>query len=92
VALYGLTLPNPLTVAIFTAAAVDVGLRGGAGAPTQRAVFAVAVGLTSLIWQLLLAAMGRHLLARTGPATSAALTVAGGLLLVAWPLVASLGG
>jgi hypothetical protein len=36
--------------------------------------------------------MGRHLLARTGPATSAALTVAGGLLLVAWPLVASLGG
>jgi threonine/homoserine/homoserine lactone efflux protein len=92
VALYGLTLPNPLTVAIFTAAAIDVGLRGGAGVPTQQAVFAVAVGLTSLMWQLLLAAMGRHLLARAGPATSAALTVVGGLLLVAWPLVASLGG
>jgi threonine/homoserine/homoserine lactone efflux protein len=89
VALYGLTLPNPLTVAIFTSAAVDVGLSAGAAAPQLRAVFVVAVGLTSLVWQLLLAAMGRHLLARVGPATSAALTVVGGLLLVAWPIIAS---
>jgi hypothetical protein len=89
VALYGLTLPNPLTVAIFTSAAVDVGLSAGAAAPGQRAVFVAAVGLTSLVWQLLLAAMGRHLLTRVGPTASAALTVLGGLLLVAWPVIAS---
>ena len=89
VALYGLTLPNPLTVAIFTAAAVDIGLSDATGGPVQRAVFVGAVGLTSLAWQLVLAAMGRHLLARAGPTTSAALTVAGGLLLVVWPFVAS---
>jgi len=89
VALYGLTLPNPLTVAIFTSAAVDVGLSAGAATPAQRAVFIAAVGLTSLVWQLLLAAMGRHLLTRVGPAGSAALTVLGGLLLVAWPVIAS---
>jgi threonine/homoserine/homoserine lactone efflux protein len=86
VALYGLTLPNPLTVAIFTAAAVDVGLRN-AGTPGQRAVFVVAVGVTSLTWQLALAALGRHVLARAGSAVSAALTICGGLVLVAWPLI-----
>jgi threonine/homoserine/homoserine lactone efflux protein len=84
--MYGLTLPNPLTVAVFTAAAVDVGLRH-AGTPGQRAVFVVAVGVTSLLWQLALAALGRHLLARAGSAVSAALTIVGGLLLVAWPLI-----
>ena len=89
VMLYGLTLPNPLTVAIFTAAAIDVGLSGAAGAPAQRAVFVAAVGLTSLAWQLVLAALGRHLLARAGPTASAALTVLGGLLLVVWPFTAS---
>lgn len=80
--LYGLTLPNPLTVAVFTAAAVDIG--GGGLAP--RAVFVAAVGLASLAWQLVLAATGRHVLGRTGPAAGALLTVAGGLLLVMWPL------
>lgn len=85
-AMYGLTLPNPLTVAIFTAAAVDVGLRH-AGTPGQRAVFVLAVGVTSLMWQLALAALGRHLLARAGSVVSATLTMVGGLLLVAWPLI-----
>jgi threonine/homoserine/homoserine lactone efflux protein len=86
-ALYGLTLPNPLTVAIFTAAAIDVGLRGTAGGSLHHTVFAAAVGLTSLLWQLALAATGRHVVARAGPTASAALTLAGGLLLVAWPLI-----
>jgi hypothetical protein len=84
--MYGLTLPNPLTVAVFTAAAVDVGLRH-AGTPGQRAAFVLAVGVTSLMWQLALAALGRHLLARAGSVASAALTMVGGLLLVAWPLI-----
>lgn len=88
-ALYGLTLPNPLTVAIFTAAAVDVGLSGAAGGPAQRVVFVVAVGLTSLAWQLVLAAMGRHLLARAGPTASAVLTMGGGLLLLVWSFATS---
>lgn len=85
-ALYGLTLPNPLTVAIFTAAAVDVGLRN-AGTPGQHAVFVLAVGVTSLLWQLTLAALGRHVLARAGSAVSAALTMVSGLVLIAWPVI-----
>jgi hypothetical protein len=87
VALYGLTLPNPLTVAVFTAAAVDVGLSDAAGGPVERTVFVAAVALTSLAWQLVLAATGRRLLARTGPTAGAALTVLGGLLLLAWPFI-----
>jgi threonine/homoserine/homoserine lactone efflux protein len=87
VALYGLTLPNPLTVAVFTAAAISVGVSDAAGGPVHRTVFVGAVGLTSLVWQLTLAAMGRHLLARAGPTASAVLTMAGGALLVVWPLV-----
>lgn len=82
-ALYGLTLPNPLTVAVFTAAAVEVGING----LTPRAVFVATVGGTSLAWQLLLAATGRHALSRTGPAAGAVLTIVGGLLLVMWPLL-----
>jgi hypothetical protein len=85
-AMYGLTLPNPLTVAVFTAAAVDVGFRH-AGTPGQRAAFVLTVGVTSLIWQLALAALGRHLLARAGSVVGAALTMVGGLVLVAWPLI-----
>lgn len=81
-ALYGLTLPNPLTVAVFTAAGVEVGISGGLA---PRATFAASVGLTSLAWQLALAAAGRHVLARAGPTTNAGLTAAGGLLLVVWP-------
>jgi hypothetical protein len=79
-------LPNPLTVAIFTAAAVNVGI-GAALAP--RAAFVATVGVTSLAWQLVLAATGRHLLGRAGPSATAALTIAGGLLLIVWPLVSA---
>lgn len=85
VVLYGLTLPNPLTVAVFTAAAVGIGV---AGDVVARGVFVFGVGLTSLVWQLLLAATGRHLLTRAGPSASAGLTIAGGMLLAAWPLLA----
>jgi threonine/homoserine/homoserine lactone efflux protein len=83
-ALFGLTLPNPLTVAVFTAAAVSIGVDDRTSA---RAVFALGVGLTSLAWQLLLAATGRHLLARAGPSAGAALTITGGIVLVGWPLL-----
>lgn len=84
ITLYGLTLPNPLTVAVFTAAAIGIGVGDGIAA---RAVFAFGVGVTSLAWQLLLAATGRHLLSRAGPPVNAALTIAGGVLLTAWPLL-----
>jgi len=84
-ALFGLTLPNPLTVAVFAAAAVSIGVGDQISA---RAVFALGVGLTSLAWQLLLAATGRHLLARAGPSAGAALTITGGIVLVGWPLLA----
>lgn len=84
VALYGLTLPNPLTVAVFTAAAVGLGVGDD---PVARAWFVLAVGLTSLAWQLLLAAGGRHLLARAGPAVGAVLTALSGVALLTWPLL-----
>lgn len=83
-ALFGLTLPNPLTVAVFAAAAVSIGVGDQISA---RVVFALGVGLTSLAWQLLLAATGRHLLARAGPSAGAALTIAGGIVLIGWPLL-----
>jgi threonine/homoserine/homoserine lactone efflux protein len=72
--MYGLTLPNPLTVAIFAAAAMRIGVGGRSG---DAVSFAIVVGVTSLLWQLLLAAFGRHVLARTGP----------GLVLISWPVL-----
>lgn len=82
--LYGLTLPNPLTVAVFAAAALSIGV---GDRPTDRLLFVVAVGTTSLLWQLLLAALGRHVLARTGPVVEGLLTAAAGAVLIAWPLL-----
>jgi threonine/homoserine/homoserine lactone efflux protein len=86
------TLPNPLTVAVFSAAAVDTGLVSGsavAAAPPALlvAMFAIAVGLASLSWQLLLAGTGRGLAIRATPAVSAWLTIATGAFLLVWPLI-----
>lgn len=82
----GLTLPNPLTVGVFTAAALEAGVLAGGSAGTVL-VFALAAGLASLAWQLLLAGAGHRLLAGRGPRTVAALTGASGLVLVGWALL-----
>jgi hypothetical protein len=84
VVLYGLTLPNPLTVAVFVAATVSTGVGDRA---LDRVAFAVSVGMASLSWQLALAAIGRHVVARSGPSVEGVLTIAAGVLLVAWPLL-----
>lgn len=82
--MYGTTLPNPLTAAVFTAAAIGVGV-----GPDRRAqmLFAATVGLTSLVWQLMLAAAGRHVVSRVGRRGEAVLAIASGLLLLAWPVL-----
>lgn len=82
--MYGLTLPNPLTVAIFTVAALSTGV--GARA-VDRVAFVVAVGLTSPLWRLLLAGVGRHVVARTGPVVEGLLTVMAGAVLLGWPVL-----
>lgn len=82
--MYGLTLPNPLTVAVFTAAALGIGVGDDIAA---RVLFAVSVGATSLVWQVGLAAVGRHVVARTGPVVEGLLTVSSGGVLLAWPLL-----
>jgi threonine/homoserine/homoserine lactone efflux protein len=84
VVLYGLTLPNPLTVAVFTAAALSTSVGGRVA---DRVAFAFGVGAASLLWQLALAAVGRHVVARSGPGVEGVLTVAAGALLVMWPLL-----
>jgi threonine/homoserine/homoserine lactone efflux protein len=83
---FGLTVPNPLTVGIFAAAAVDAGVRAG-GAVTTVLVFAVAAGVASLAWQLSLAGAGRWLLAGRGPRATGAVNVACGCLLLGWALL-----
>lgn len=82
--MYGLTLPNPLTVAVFAAAALGIGVGDGVA---DRVLFAVSVGATSLVWQLALAALGRHVVARAGAVVEGLLAVASGAVLLAWPLL-----
>jgi threonine/homoserine/homoserine lactone efflux protein len=89
-AMLAVTLPNPLTVAVFTAATVEAGLVPGSGSPPGVwlvATFATAAGTASLGWQLLLAAAGRRLAVRARPAPGAWLAVAAGIFLVVWPLL-----
>jgi threonine/homoserine/homoserine lactone efflux protein len=89
-AMLALTLPNPLTVSVFAAAAVETGLLGGPGsAPAWYLVstFAVTTSVASLSWQLLLAFAGRWLGGRASPATGAWLAIAAGAFLCAWPLI-----
>jgi threonine/homoserine/homoserine lactone efflux protein len=83
---FGLTVPNPLTVGIFAAAAVDAGVRAG-GAASTVLVFALAAGAASLSWQLSLAGAGRWLLVGRGPRATGAVNVACGCLLLGWALL-----
>jgi len=89
-AMLAVTLPNPLTVAVFTAATVEAGLApasGSAPGALLAATFAAAAGAASLSWQLLLAAVGRRLAVWASPTASAWLAVGAGTFLLVWPLV-----
>lgn len=83
--MYGLTVPNPLTVAVFGAATLRVGV--GAAA-SDRLLFVASVGAASLAWQLALALLGRRVLTRTGPAVEGLLTATAGAVLVGWSVSA----
>lgn len=69
---------------IFSAATLSTGV-GDRG--VDRVVFAAAAGMTSLLWQLLLAALGRHVVSRTGAVVEGLLTVAAGAVLLGWPVL-----
>ncbi|MFA9431968.1 LysE family transporter [Egicoccus sp. AB-alg2] len=81
---YLLTLPNPLTVAVFVAAAVEGGVRRD---PVAVIAFAAAVATASLAWHVLLAVAGRTLVRRADERGSAVVTIVVGAALALWPLV-----
>jgi len=76
----GLTLLNPATIIYFTA--LTVGLPFLAG-PAERAAFAIAAGLASLSWQLLLAVFGAGLRRGSGHRIRVATVALGNALIIA---------
>ncbi|HXH34749.1 MAG TPA: LysE family transporter [Plantibacter sp.] len=77
----GLTAINPLTLLYFAGVAAALG--GALGNPIDALVFTAGVGLASLGWQLVLAAVGSHLGRGLGPRGVLGLSIAGaGIVLV----------
>jgi hypothetical protein len=81
---YVLTLPNPVTVGVFGAATLVSDAGRGA---TAAATFAIGVGAATLGWHLVLALLGRRLLAAAGVRLRRLCTGAVGPALVSWSLL-----